>query len=309
MSDFGAFAVRLPQVARQHGIRILRAHPDRRVARERLRLPGGGLSREPHHPAALAPGPPRPAARPRARPHPRGAARARRRRRGPHRRRRSATRRWPASASPSPCPLVALLAATAVLGPEVDDGSIVYLLSKPVSRHVVALSKFAVAWAATMALGALPLLVAGLVLDALGPAPGRGLGRRGAAVAGTAYTALFIGARGLHPARRRRGAALRAASGRASSAALLDGIRWVAIGPWGREVASRDQPAGRGARHRPGVCRGRRRRRDASRRCGSPATGCGRSRSAATSSRPRSAGSRWNTPGRLPGVYHLERRV
>src|SRR6187200_3424911 len=43
-------------------------------------------------------------------------------------------------------PLVALLAATAVLGPEIDDGSVVYLLSKPVSRHVIALSKYAVAW-------------------------------------------------------------------------------------------------------------------------------------------------------------------
>src|SRR6188508_6772 len=42
-------------------------------------------------------------------------------------------------------PLVALLASTAVLGPEIDDGSIVYLLSKPVSRHVIARSKFAAA--------------------------------------------------------------------------------------------------------------------------------------------------------------------
>src|SRR6478672_7313127 len=43
-------------------------------------------------------------------------------------------------------PLVALLAATAVLGPEIDDGSVVYLLAKPVSRHVIAVSKFPAAW-------------------------------------------------------------------------------------------------------------------------------------------------------------------
>ena len=67
-------------------------------------------------------------------------------------------------------PLVALLAASAVLGPEIDDGSIVYLIAKPVPRRVVVLSKYAVAWLATMALGALPLLVAGLVLDAARPA-------------------------------------------------------------------------------------------------------------------------------------------
>ena len=63
--------------------------------------------------------------------------------------------RWP--------PLVAILAASSVLGPEVDDGSIVYLLSKPVSRHGVALSKWVVAVAATLAAGALPLFVAALI--------------------------------------------------------------------------------------------------------------------------------------------------
>ncbi len=137
-------------------------------------------------------------------------------------------------------PLVALLAATAVLGPEVDDGSIVYLLSKPVSRHVVALSKFVVAWAATMALGALPLFVAGVVLDAsdLRQAVAWGVG---AAVAGTAYTALFT--------------ALAAFTRHAVVVGLLfalfwegvlgglfEGIRWVAVGPWGREVASHVSP-------------------------------------------------------------------
>lgn len=42
-------------------------------------------------------------------------------------------------------PLVALLAANGVLGPEVDDGSVVYLLSTPVSRYAVAASKYAAA--------------------------------------------------------------------------------------------------------------------------------------------------------------------
>ena len=39
-------------------------------------------------------------------------------------------------------PLVALLATSAVLGPEVDDGSIVYLLAKPVNRYGLAISKY-----------------------------------------------------------------------------------------------------------------------------------------------------------------------
>ncbi|MGL5930310.1 MAG: ABC transporter permease subunit, partial [Dermatophilaceae bacterium] len=88
-------------------------------------------------------------------------------------------------------PLVALLAATAVLGPEVDDGSIVYLLAKPVSRHVIAVSKFAGAWTATMALGAVPMVVVGFVLDPSDPRRAVALGI-GAAAAGTAYTALFL---------------------------------------------------------------------------------------------------------------------
>ncbi|HZB65887.1 MAG TPA: ABC transporter permease subunit [Ornithinibacter sp.] len=137
-------------------------------------------------------------------------------------------------------PLVALLAATAVLGPEVDDGSIVYLLSKPVSRHVIARSKYAVAWAATMVLGALPLVVVGLVLDASEPRQALAWGL-GAAVAGTAYTALFLG--------------LAAVTRHAVVIGLLfvliwegvlgtafAGVRWAAIGGWGREVAGEISP-------------------------------------------------------------------
>lgn len=42
-------------------------------------------------------------------------------------------------------PLVALLAANAVLGPEIDDGSVVYLLATPVNRYAIAASKYVVA--------------------------------------------------------------------------------------------------------------------------------------------------------------------
>lgn len=133
-------------------------------------------------------------------------------------------------------PIVALLAATAVLGPEIDDGSVVYLLAKPVSRHAVAVSKFLVAWTATMVLGALPLLICGLVLDV--DDPGRALAWSvGGALAGTAYAALFL--------------ALAALTRHAVVVGLLfvllwegllgnllPGIRWLAIGPWGRETAA-----------------------------------------------------------------------
>ncbi len=128
-------------------------------------------------------------------------------------------------------PIVALLASAAVLGPEVDDGSIVYLLAKPVSRHTVAFSKYVVAWAATMALGAFPLMVTGLIIDTSDPRQAVGWLVAGI-VAGTTYTALFLG--------------LAALTRHAVVAGLLfvllwegvlgnlfTGIRWVAIGAWG----------------------------------------------------------------------------
>ncbi|SDP57690.1 ABC-2 type transport system permease protein [Pedococcus dokdonensis] len=132
-------------------------------------------------------------------------------------------------------PLVALLAATAVLGPEVDDGSIVYLISKPVSRHVVAVSKFVVAWAATLVLGALPLLLSGLVLDGgdLRQAVAWGVG---GAVAGTAYTALFLALAAFTRHAVVIGL-LFALLWEGLLGSLLGGIKWVSIGPWGRGVA------------------------------------------------------------------------
>lgn len=137
-------------------------------------------------------------------------------------------------------PLVALLAATAVLGPEIDDGSVVYLLSKPVNRHVIAGSKFAAAWGATMLLGALPVALAALVLDP--SQPGRaGALAVGAAVSGTVYTALFL--------------ALAALTRHAVVVGLLFvlvwegvlgsifvGVRWLSVGAWGRAVAGEISP-------------------------------------------------------------------
>ncbi|MGD8150269.1 hypothetical protein [Ornithinimicrobium sp. Y1694] len=86
-------------------------------------------------------------------------------------------------------PLVALLAANGVLGPEIDDGSVVYLLSTPVSRYVVAASK----WAAAACVSAM-LSSGGLAAAALAG----GVNSQwvlGSAVAGAIgavlYTALF----------------------------------------------------------------------------------------------------------------------
>ena len=87
-------------------------------------------------------------------------------------------------------PLVALIATSSVLSPEIDDGSFVYLLAKPISRHTVVISKVVVAFGCVIVFAVLPMFVAGLVL-----APShRQLALAycvGALAAGAAYTALF----------------------------------------------------------------------------------------------------------------------
>ena len=88
-------------------------------------------------------------------------------------------------------PLLALIAGTGSIGPEIDDGSIVYLLSKPVSRFSIVNSKLAVAVAVVIAAAAVPTLLAGLVMS--GTAHGLAVAFAvGAVVAGTAYCALFL---------------------------------------------------------------------------------------------------------------------
>lgn len=131
-------------------------------------------------------------------------------------------------------PLVALLAATAVLGPEVDDGSIVYLLAKPVSRHTIARSKFAAAWLTTTALGALPLAVAALVLDSAHPGRALALGA-GGVVAGTVYTALFLGLAALTRHAVVVGL-LYTLFWEGVIGSVLSGVKWLSVGAWGREV-------------------------------------------------------------------------
>ncbi len=87
-------------------------------------------------------------------------------------------------------PLVALLATSGLLAPEIDDGSISYLLAKPISRHTIVLSKLLVAAACVGVFAVLPVLGAGLVM--LTDAPRLAVGFAvGAACGGLAYCALF----------------------------------------------------------------------------------------------------------------------
>lgn len=86
-------------------------------------------------------------------------------------------------------PLVGVIAGTGAIGPEIDDGSIVYLLSKPLRRPTIVCTKLVVALGVTLAFAALPTLVAGYVLASPRLA---GAYAAGTAAACVAYSALFL---------------------------------------------------------------------------------------------------------------------
>lgn len=88
-------------------------------------------------------------------------------------------------------PLLGLIAGTGVIAPEIDDGTIIHLMSKPISRPVIATTKFLVAASLLALFAAIPTYAAAwlLVRNEAGIALGFGLG---ALVAGIAYAAVFL---------------------------------------------------------------------------------------------------------------------
>lgn len=88
-------------------------------------------------------------------------------------------------------PLVAVIVGTAALGSELDDGTVVYLLAKPIPRSVIVFVKLAVAWLVTALLVTLPILLAGVIGS--GGNPGLGIGYGLAALLGALeYTSVFL---------------------------------------------------------------------------------------------------------------------
>lgn len=88
-------------------------------------------------------------------------------------------------------PLLGLIAGTGAIGPEIEDGSIVYLLAKPLSRLSIIVTKLLVAVGVVAAFGALPVVVGGVIMTGgLGEvALGFGVG---SLVGGIAYCAVFL---------------------------------------------------------------------------------------------------------------------
>ena len=131
-------------------------------------------------------------------------------------------------------PLVALIAGTSVLAAEVDDGSIVYLLAKPISRHTIVVSKYLVALTATILFTTLPIMLAGAIMTgelrgAIGYAAGALLGA-------FAYSAIFL----LLSAVTRHAVAaglLYVLIWEGLLGGLLTGVSWLSVGAWSTSLA------------------------------------------------------------------------
>jgi ABC-2 type transport system permease protein len=86
-------------------------------------------------------------------------------------------------------PVISLIVGTGVLGSEVDDGTIVHILTKPLPRRDIILAKLGVAVAVSALTAAIPLFVAGALADSAR----LGAGLAVAAVVGAfAYSAFFL---------------------------------------------------------------------------------------------------------------------
>ena len=83
-------------------------------------------------------------------------------------------------------PIMAVLFGTAAFGAEIEDGTILYLLAKPISRWAVVAAKFLGAGGVTALLGLLSVLVSGAIV--LSP-----LGEPGAEATRAFLAAMFVG--------------------------------------------------------------------------------------------------------------------
>jgi ABC-2 type transport system permease protein len=86
-------------------------------------------------------------------------------------------------------PIVALIVGTGVLGAEIDDGTIVHILAKPLPRREIILAKLVVAVAVTFVVSAVPMFFAG----AIAVSPRYGLGLVAGCLVGTlGYCSFFV---------------------------------------------------------------------------------------------------------------------
>jgi ABC-2 type transport system permease protein len=86
-------------------------------------------------------------------------------------------------------PIIALVVGAGVLGSEIEDGTAVHILTKPLPRHEIILAKLAVAAGISAVSSAIPMFIAGVLTDSVKLGIGVALG---AAVGAVTYSALFL---------------------------------------------------------------------------------------------------------------------
>jgi ABC-2 type transport system permease protein len=86
-------------------------------------------------------------------------------------------------------PVISLIVGTGVLGSEIDDGTLVHVLAKPLPRREIIVTKLAVAVAVTAVTVGAPMFVAGLIAGSLRLGVGLAVG---CGVGAFAYSALFL---------------------------------------------------------------------------------------------------------------------
>lgn len=131
-------------------------------------------------------------------------------------------------------PIVTLIATSTLISSELDDGSIIYLLSKPVSRLTIAASKAVVILTAVVLGAAVPLGAAGLILA--GGADRIALGAFGGALlSGTAYVGIFTVLATLLK-RSVIGALIYWLVWESTLSSLIGPVKWLSARAWGSSV-------------------------------------------------------------------------
>jgi ABC-2 type transport system permease protein len=145
-------------------------------------------------------------------------------------------------------PLIALVFGTAAIGSEIEDGTVVYILAKPIARWRVALAKLGVAAGLTAALVVPPIILTGILVEGVGSGSlATAFGFALAAMAGgTAYAVAFT-ALGVITSRALVVGLAYTLLWEGVLAGLLDGTRFLSIrqGTLGVAVALTGEDVGR----------------------------------------------------------------
>jgi len=131
-------------------------------------------------------------------------------------------------------PVVALVATTTLINSEFDDGSIIYLLTKPVSRLTIISSKAVVVLGAGIVFAAVPMLLTGFVLIG-----GTSQVAIAALVGGVVSTVAYVGIFTVLATTMKRsivGCLLFWLLWESTISSLLSPVKWLSARAWGTAV-------------------------------------------------------------------------